>query len=147
MAAGTTPARGLVRAAPDGTSPCAVELLAAEEESRSRAAGHWADGNFEVLSTEAVERDGASLAGSFQIVEGIVKAIAEYRGRYFVNFGDDYRTDFTVTIAPADARNFRNAGVDIETWNNAHVRVRGWLELYNGPNLSIAHPGAVEILD
>ena len=68
-------------------------------------------------------------------------------GRYFLNFGEDYLTDFTVTIAPPDMRNFRSEGVDLNALEGKRVRVRGWMESYNGPNMLISTPRAIEVLD
>jgi hypothetical protein len=55
--------------------------------------------------------------------------------------------DFTVTIAPLDMREFRRARFDPRMLTGKTIRVRGWLELYNGPNMQIATPGAIEVLD
>jgi len=76
-----------------------------------------------------------------------VIAVDEYRGRRFLNFGADYRSDFTVNIAPEDMRHFRAADIDPALWQGKALRVRGWLESYNGPNLSVAVPGAIEVLE
>ena len=96
---------------------------------------------------EAIMADEGRHAGSFQIIEATILDVTSYRGRYFLNFGDDYRTDFTVTIAPDDMRHFRAQDIDPEIWEGQRVRVRGWMESYNGPNLPIAVPEALEPLE
>ena len=51
---------------------------------------------------------------SFQLVEGRVRAAAVVRGRGYLNFGPDWREDFTVSIAPRDRRRFEAAGTAVE---------------------------------
>ena len=139
---------GLARAAPDvATNACAAALLRAEAIARSTSVGHWSDGQFDVVSLDHIMQDGAERAGTFAIVEGVVADAAVVRGRAFLNYGADYRTDFTVTVAPEDMKNFRAEKLDLRTLEGVRIRVRGWLELYNGPELPIAAPGAIEILE
>jgi micrococcal nuclease len=137
-----------VLAAPDiASAGCAAAFLAAEAEASNNGAGHWGGGAFRVLTLAELMAGEEALAGSFQIVEARVQAVDEYRGRRFVNFGSDYRNDFTVNIAPEDMRSFREAGIDPALWQGKTLCVRGWLESYNGPNISVAVPGAVEVLE
>ncbi len=132
---------GALRVAPDPQSgPCVSMFLEAEGEARSARAGHWGDGIFNVFSPEKIR----GRLGSFQIVEGIVVSAAQVKGRVFINFGADYRTDFTVTVAPTDMQPFRAAKFDVKAL--AGKRVRGWVELYNGTEMEIATPGAIEII-
>jgi endonuclease YncB( thermonuclease family) len=136
---------GLVRAAPDAASlPCAPGLLAAENDGRRT--GFWRDGVFAVMSPEGLVAAARSRAGSFQIVEGRVTSASLVQGRAYLNFGADRRTDFTVTISPADMRGFRKAKLDPRKLAGTRIRVRGWVELYNGPEFEIASPSEIELL-
>ncbi len=138
---------GVLRVAPDiASAPCSVVLLRVESDARAANDGHWGDAYFRVLSLGDIMAGEDRLAGSFQIMEATILDVTSYRGRYFLNFGDDYRTDFTVTIAPDDMRHFRAGGIDPDIWAGRRVRVRGWMETYNGPNLPIAAPEAIEVL-
>ena len=85
--------------------------------------------------------------GTFQIVEGDVVTASVTRGRAFINFGADYRTDFTVTVEPEDMRTFRQAKFDIAGLAGKRIRVRGWVEFYNGPEITITTPAAIEVLE
>jgi hypothetical protein len=134
---------GEVRAAPDRASAsCASALLAAEAEGREHRAGQWR-GGFRVQDPEGIR----NRVGSFQIVEGSVVTASVTRGRAFINFGADYRTDFTVTIGPDDMRTFRQARIDVPALAGKRVRVRGWVEFYNGPEIVITTPDAIEVLE
>ena len=42
---------------------------------------------------------------------------------------------------------FRQGKFDVKTLAGQRVRVRGWLESYNGPEMEIANPAAIERLD
>jgi hypothetical protein len=135
---------GAVRAAPGlANASCASALLKAEEGGRKARAGHWGDGVFRVLSPQ----DLRNRTGTFQLVEGKVVSATVYMGRAYINFGPDYRTDFTVTVSPADMRIFRRAKFDVPGLSGKRVRVRGWMESYNGPEIEIASPVAIEVLE
>lgn len=135
--------QGLVRAAPDlAGAPCAFALVAIENRAREARAGHWGDGTFAVRSPEG----SVGATGTFQIVEGRVQSAAVVRSRVYLNFGADWRRDFTATIAPEDKRNF-HMRVDWKALQGKRVRVRGWLESYNGPMISLHAPGQIEFLE
>ena len=134
---------GEARAAPDRASaPCARSLLAAEAEGRERRLGHWR-GGFRVQHPDGIR----NRVGSYQVVEGDVVTASVTRGRAFINFGADYRTDFTVTIEPEEMRTFRQAKFDVPALAGKRVRVRGWVEFYNGPEITITTPAAIEVLE
>ena len=75
---------GWVRAAPDmATESCGGLLLEAEAQARATGAGHWAEGRFVVLQVEQLIAGERRFAGSFQIVEGAIVDVGDFRGRYF----------------------------------------------------------------
>ena len=136
-------AAGEVRAAPDlASAPCAKALLAAEATARGVQKGQWR-GGFRIRDPNDIR----NRVGSFQIVEGEVVTATVTRGRAFINFGADYRTDFTVTIKPEDMRVFRQARFDVPALAGKRIRVRGWVEFYNGPEITITTPAAIEVLE
>ena len=134
---------GELRSAPDSASgACATLLLAAEDQARMERTGSWRTGTFALRTPEQI----ANRAGTFQIVEGTVQTATVNKGRAYINFGDDYRDDFTVTVAPEDMKLFRQARFDVRKLAGKRVRVRGWVELYHGPEMEIASPAAIETL-
>ncbi len=135
---------GEVRVAPDRASAlCAQEFISAESEARGERSGHWRDGLFALRTPEQLD----NRIGTFQIVDGTVTTATLYKGRAYINFGADYRKDFTVTVSPQDMKLFRQMRFDVRKLPGQRVRVRGWLELYNGPEMEIANPAAIERLD
>jgi hypothetical protein len=68
------------------------------------------------------------------------------RKRTYLNFGADWRSDFTITIAPKDRRLFEADGIDPLIYQGKRVRVRGWLKSYNGPLIDATHPEQIEVI-
>lgn len=121
---------------------CVDELLQFERAGRAAGHGMWSDPWYRVRSGP----DTFNLIDSFQVVEETVVSAAIVRRRAFLNFGEDYRTDFTVTIAPKDLKLFEAAGIDLAALSGRTVRVRGWIQAYNGPNIVLTHPEQLEII-
>jgi hypothetical protein len=85
---------------------------------------------------------------TFQIVEGRVVEAAEARsGRIYLNFGDNWREDFTATIEPADRPLFDAAGLDPLALAGRTIRLRGWIYAFNGPMITLTHPEQVEVVE
>jgi len=122
---------------------CAKPLLAREADARAAKRGLWAHAVHRLRGADELAGD----IGTFQIIEGTPLAIVTRRDRTYVNFGPDYRTDFTATIARRDLKRFTQAGIDPVTWRSKKIRVRGWLSLLNGPEIELTHPEQVEIAD
>ena len=118
-------------------------MLARERAARAARRGIWADPFYAIRTPANV---GGHLGG-FELVEGRVVDAAIVRGRAYLNFGPDYKTDFTVTVAPADRRRFEAAGIDLAALAGRTIRARGWIESYNGPMIEATHPDQLEIFD
>ncbi|PHS27296.1 MAG: nuclease (SNase) [Robiginitomaculum sp.] len=121
----------------------AAALLALEIEARAKRRGLWAEDYYAVRDAQSI---GASI-GSFQIVQGRIVDAAIVRKRVYLNFGADWRNDFTISIAPKDAKRFERAGINLAGLSGARVRARGLIRSQNGAILYIDHPEALEILE
>ena len=121
------------------------KLYRAEQEARAGGRGIWSHSYYNIRSPEPNML--AQDVDSFQIVEGIITSAADIRGRVYLNFGADYKTDFTIAIEKRDRKRFKKAGLDPMSLEGAKVRVRGWVELINGPTIWLDHPERLEILD
>lgn len=121
---------------------CAKEMYAAEAAARAAGRGLWASKEYAVRSPRGLER----ARGTFQIVEGrVVRAVVK-GGRAYLNFSDDWKRDFTVTISPEDMKTFRKAKVDPRDYAGKTVRVRGIIDWYRGPEIELMGPESVEII-
>lgn len=135
--------RGFARVSGNPDNRAALrELLAFEQLARQTNRGLWAHPHFAVRAANAVARD----IGSFQIVEGQVLEAAVVRGRAYLNFGSDWRSDFTVTLASRVRRLFEKEGHDPRNYAGERIRVRGWVRSYNGPQIGVTHPEQIEVL-
>jgi endonuclease YncB( thermonuclease family) len=119
------------------------EMLRIEAEARRAGRGLWSDPAFRVRTPEDA-RDGLN---RFQIVEGRVRAAAIRHGIGYLNFGPDYRTDFTLVLDREALRLMRAAGADPTRLEGLRVRARGWLRSFNGPLIEITHPEQIEVLE
>ncbi len=133
---------GLARVdiAPD-RSECAAELYAAEGAARAANTGLWAVPAYHVRTPETLWRYPGR-----QIVQGKVLTADVKEGRAYIDFGADWKTDFTVTISPEDMAKFRAEGIDPRDYAGKTIRVRGIIQQFNGPEIEIANPKQVEVL-
>jgi len=119
-------------------------MLALEAAARAADAGLWADWFFEIR--DASRPEGIPV-DRYEIVKGLVTAVAEFDRWVYVNFGDDWRADMTVTVSPHQRAIFREAGMDFAGLEGRTIRVRGWTGWYNGPMIEIDHPEQIELLE
>jgi endonuclease YncB( thermonuclease family) len=134
---------GLARVATGADSRAeAKRMQEIEAEAREARRGLWASPVYAVASPTTV-RD---RVGSFAVVEGEVVAARRVKDRVYLNFGSDWRDDFTMTIAAAALPLFADAGLDPLALAGKSVRVRGWVERYNGPAIEATHPEQIEVL-
>lgn len=123
---------------------CASALFAAERSAREHHVGIWAAPEYAVRTPDSLSpRD----RGTFQIVEGKVVHAAVKGGRGYLDFGDDWKSDFTATIAPDCMKMFRALGIDPRGYEGHTIRVRGWVDEYHGPEIEIAAPQDVEFAE
>ncbi len=115
-------------------------MLALERAAREAKRGIWARSYYAVRTPETVAHD----IGSFQLVEGTVRAVAVRKGKTFLNFGADWRTDFTVLVEARNAKAFRDAGLSLNGLEGQRIRVRGWVRSWNGPLIEATHPEQIE---
>jgi micrococcal nuclease len=133
--------RGMARvySFPDNRTRVA-DMLEMETRARAQGRGIWGLDYYAVIPPENAGR----AIGTFQVVEGRVVDAAKVKGRTYLNFGADWRTNFTVTIPPGTAKIFR--ALAPLTLKGRRVRVRGWLKSYNGPSIEATHPEQIEVL-
>ncbi|MHC8508220.1 MAG: thermonuclease family protein [Rhodospirillales bacterium] len=121
----------------------AADMLRLEAAARTARAGVWAHPFYAVRA----HYDLKGHEGAFQLVEGRVQAAETVKGRTYLNFGADWRTDFTVYIESRNRKVFKQAGFDAAAMIGVWVRARGWLHIKNGYAVRATHPEQIEILD
>ena len=135
--------RGWVMVAPRQKSKAgASELLRLEQDARAAGLGLWNNKQYRVRNADKVrDKEG------YILVEGHVVDAARVRSRIYLNFGEDYREDFTATIEPVARRLFEQAGMDPLSLAGQKLRVRGWVYSSNGPMIDIEVPEQIEIIE
>ncbi len=137
-------ARGLARVYSFHDNRAEVaKMLALEAQARAAGLGIWRHPFYAVRSAAAQDIP----IDRFELVEGRVLDVATVRNRTYVNFGDDWRDDFTLSLAARDRRLFEREGFDLEGLEGRLVRARGWIKSYNGPMIEITHPEQIETLE
>lgn len=121
----------------------AAEMLALERQARADGSGLWALPYYALRNEDNVRFD----ADSFQIVEGRVFSVTRIKDRVYVNFGANWRTDFTVKVMARDEPAFGQSGIDLVALKDRRVRVRGWVDSENGPMIELDHPQRLEVLN
>jgi micrococcal nuclease len=129
---------------PDNRS-CLDVLYAAEAQGRADRLGIWRDPYYAI-------RDGGDhealldRTGGYELVEGRVLNAERVGSRVYLNFGRVWREDFTAVIESQGLRVFEQAGIDPLVFDNAVIRVRGWIESADGPRIDVTHPEQIEVL-
>jgi micrococcal nuclease len=121
------------------------ELLPLEELARTEKRGLWKDARWRV-------RDAATCCppqdiDKFALVEGTVHNVAAAGKAIYLNFGPDYRTDFSVWVKRKDLRLFKALGwKELACLDRATVRVRGRLDPVDGVLMRVTHPEQITLL-
>lgn len=134
---------GLVRTQTTRYTPeMATQMHALENLARAQALGLW--GQAQYLPLRAAEASQA--IGKSHIIQGKVHSASTHNGRIFINFGPNWRTDFTLLIPSEHKKAFYKAKINPLNWQGYRIEARGWVDEYNGPVIEIDHPQAVRIL-
>lgn len=128
-----------------GQFHCAAELQAHEQVARARQLGLWRSAAYQ---TRQAARTGElmRLRSTYQIVAGRVAKVGRTRGRLYLNFGADWRTDFTIGISNALTSANPAWASDLDRLAGAIVHVRGWIDRRNGPYIELSDPSELEVV-
>jgi len=124
---------------------CLDELMAAEGRARTMKLGIWTDPYYSVRRADRPAAM-APLEGHYELVEGRVLLAEPAQGRVFLNFGRLWKEDFTAVIDRAALTLFADDGIDPTKLGGALVRVRGWVDINDGPRIEVTHPEQIEVL-
>lgn len=137
---------GLARAMPAGEAPsCLAALFSREREARENRLGLWAEPYYAIRAARdpaLAEREDA-----YDLVEGRVLSVGERGPTAYLDFGRDWRTDFTAVVSGPAGEALAARGIPVSSLEGRRVRLRGWIEQNNGPSLRITDPGQLELLD
>jgi endonuclease YncB( thermonuclease family) len=128
-----------------GDPACAAELYSHEREARIAKRGLWSQPQYGIV--DAGDLTGLVAGrGRFSVVEGKVLSVRETGGTIYVNFGRRWSEALTVTISKRQERIFTGAGREPKALENRRLRVRGWIEVRNGPRIEASRPEQIELV-
>lgn len=123
-------------------------MLEAEAIARDMKSGIWTHPYYAIRTPQELEAAPAEFENTFQIVQGRVTGTGEAGGRVFINFSNDWSTDFTAVIGRSALRRYANAAeFDRASLEGQKIELRGWIERNNGPSLDITHPEQIVYLE
>ncbi|MEM7045756.1 MAG: thermonuclease family protein [Pseudomonadota bacterium] len=114
-------------------------MLLIEDEARRDRRGIWADPEAWPKKPD----DLSDRSGELGIVEGRVTRVSGNDRYLYLNFGHDWRTDFTLRLdrKMAETAGFHTAGLE-----GKRLRARGVLQEARGPLMDITHLQQIELL-
>ncbi len=129
-----------------GSFHCITELLAYEQVARAVKAGLWANAAY---ATQRAFRTRALLRqrNTYQVVAGRVVDVAITKSRTYLNFGPDWRKDFTAGISSKLLRKNPDLERTLAALKGKRVEVRGWIEYRNGPFIEVEDPSQIAIVE
>lgn len=125
---------------------CARELLAHERVAREAQLGLWANAAYATRSA----REGSKLLryrNSYQIVEGSVLRVKTTKSRTYLDFGPDWRTDFSAGVDAKVLHANPDWAKTLEGLQGRRVEVRGWIEYRNGPYIAVEDPSQLAVIE
>jgi micrococcal nuclease len=120
------------------------ELQMMEVQARAEKLGLWNLPLYQIR--DASNPKGMKPYGMFHLIEGSVVTAANVSGRIYLNFGADYRTDFTATLEADTLRRFPGEWPDFSALTGRRLRLRGWVYLQNGPIIDVTYPEQIELI-
>lgn len=125
---------------------CLAGLRLAEAQARGGPIGLWADPRHALRRADDTAAL-LALTGRFAVFEGRVLSIGERRERTYINFGQRWSEDTTVTIPKRSWRAMAERGLSAKVLRGKRVRVRGTVEDMNGPLVEVITPEAIELIE
>jgi hypothetical protein len=117
-------------------------LYTAEMHARKNTLGLWGTNAETLKSSEATIP-----TGWFQIVTGKIISVGKSTDRTYLNFGANWRDDFTVEIPRNAHKVFARSNQDPTQWQGKTIEARGWIDWKGGPRLVADNPGQIRVLD
>ncbi len=113
-----------------------------QKQARLNKKGLW--GSYEVID----QAQAAKFIGQIRTVRGRVLSTYQSSKCVFLNFGSDYKSDFTVVIFNNALAAFSRQGINpITFYRGKEVEVSGRIREYNGPEIIVNTPNELQVLD
>lgn len=128
-----------------GEVACFLAFRRAEAGAEKARRGIWNSPDYAIRPAEDASL--LSSIGLYELVEGRVVSVGHGTRMIFLDFGQDYRRDFTVMITPKVAEGLVAASFPPDALVGRRVRVRGVIEEGGGPAIRLNNAAELEVRD
>jgi hypothetical protein len=115
-----------------------------EEYAMKNKLGLWSEDNKIFINKSELEENSWYYRNHFKVVEGEVVDVKVVNDKLYINFGDDWKSDFTVKVLKKNLKNFES--LDFLSLKGKTILVKGWIEFYNGPLMEIYNPSHIKVM-
>lgn len=116
------------------------EYLAAQNKAREAALGLW---GLDIVAAD----DAHNYIGQIRTVRGRVRSVYLGKSFAYLNFGQDYRTDFSIEIARKNLKYFADLPETVDKWyTGKQIEVSARIKERNGPVVQIALAEQIRII-
>ncbi len=123
---------------------CARELLAHEAEAQRKRLGLWSNGIYRTIPADHAG-ELMKQRGKYVRVTGTVVSVGRTKGATYLNFSNDWQTDFTARIDKKVLAANPAFDRSLDSLTGKTVVLRGWIERRNGPLIDIADPSQLDM--
>lgn len=117
-------------------------FVSSQKKAREEKRGIWKTES--VISSDEAYK----YIGQIKTVEGRILSIYEGEKAIHLNFGRDWKKDFTVVIFKKDLSSFISKGISpLRDYQNKFIRTTGLIKEYNGPEIIVSHPAQIEVIE
>lgn len=107
-----------------------------EEQARDNKKGLWSNPKYTIKTIDTIEQH------QFDIIQATIHSITEKKKTVYINFGEDWKTDFTLLIDKKDWKSV--APLSLKSGHK--IEVRGWIDRYYGPMIKVTSPYQIKNL-
>ncbi|TYC66382.1 hypothetical protein FMN63_18730 [Stappia sp. BW2] len=143
---------GVAIFAPDHAgAACADALRAAEAQASQAREGLWGKTTPRLVYSTAAPKSFSGASGHYVIARGRIVSLGKTRSTRYLNFGNYWKTDFTVTLKASDEDEVNAAlgrsGWTLDTLEGQVVEIRGSVQDRDGPSMVLRHPEQLVVLN
>ncbi|MEN0039929.1 MAG: thermonuclease family protein [Pseudomonadota bacterium] len=126
------------------TQTCLNTLRKAEDVARAANRGWWRKNT--VFRSDR-PGDISLRQGRFAVVSGRILSVGDRKRRLYLNFGQNWAEDFTVSVAKTGAGRFTGSMDELIAAQGRWVEIRGLVEMARGPLIRLFHASQIRFLD
>ncbi len=138
--------RGLARVRPEfAKKTCLEPLFKSEWRARRQKRGLWRSDEFRRIAVEGT-KTGGYVHNQYAVFIGRIVSVGETERWRYLNFGRNWKTDFTVRINRRSKNVIGPIETDADMVPGNVVEVRGIVRDYDGGQVDIRHPAQLQIV-